>query len=1249
MKKIVLLLFLISGIVNAQDTNKVWDLLLKNDRQGARQAFDTTFKKQKDDSIELLVLDALIDKEMGTIYFDETFLKKMTKIEESENYLYPLWYEEYALGSPNSDGFTSLSYKKLDFVAGVDKYKSYPIVIYNKAIYDRRRLDFDAYKESINKLDAITKWQFCGVFENMNGSGLDIDYEPEHYAKNDKMFNANSNGIVNWYVPAIPQNEGYHFYYNEAEYGNGIIYAQSFIESDKTREVVLNLGTSGPIKVFVNDIEIYTNDKAVTTDLNAFHVKFNLLKGTNRLLIKSATDGNNDYFYAAIKDVNQNTIPALKYYDTYKPYNKATLEALNANEINPFFEDYLVTKLAKQPDSVFYTLLLYNAYIYNHKYEKAYKVIQKLTEKYPNSSLLKVELVSYYTLVDDSQKVEELNETLLLKDEDYYYSIATKIQDGNWTRKANISELEKYRDKAKKLNSEIFGQLYDFMITTRNADIDNAIKQAEEILDGSYDNENLVYNFASLYSSLKKDKEKTISIYEDIVSKREDITAQNALINYYQSVGRKEDVKAMVKSRIKHYSYLNSFYEEMIALANQENDYEFAIKNAEIGLANFPYSFDLMEKMGMAYNALKDTKKAEEYFKKSLTHYSSNSTLRKRLYDITKVPDEIDQVVTKNIYDLIKERRGSEMNSNYGVSILLDQYIVNVLPEGSRETKSVLVYQVTAENGIEELKEFNLARGNSLNIIKAEIVKPDGNIVPGEKNYNTIVFTNLAVNDVVYIEYENAVNGYGRFYKDFTETYTFNGAYPVHQALFSIIYPENVTFAYDVMNGEVPNTTQKINGRNCITWEKKNIPTMPLYESFSPEYNDIAMQIRISSIKSWSDISNWYADLVKKNLDMDRIALETYDEIFPKGVTNLTEEEIAYKIYEYIENNITYSSLDFRQSGYVPQKPSKTISTKLGDCKDVSTLFVAMAQKAGLKANLVLVLTSDNGTEGLKLPAINFNHCIVKVNFEDKDYFIELTDKYLPFKTMPMSLYNAKALVVSFDKKENEKSKVINVPANNKRQNIKTTTTTIKVADDVKYYTSRHQVKGLANSYYNELFSEATTADVRNKEFEESINSKLNKVVLLQDAKLIGKNDKFKDEMNFEIQFSVTEKLQSVGSLKIMEIPYLDKVYTRDVIAKEKRNFDILYTRYEDANEYDTEVILTIEEGKKFTEIPENKTLSFKKHQYSIKYELVNPTTLKVTRKVQLPWDTITTEEYAEYKKYVEEAIAAEESIVGFK
>lgn len=296
----------------------------------------------------------------------------------------------------------------------------------------------------------------------------------------------------------------------------------------------------------------------------------------------------------------------------------------------------------------------------------------------------------------------------------------------------------------------------------------------------------------------------------------------------------------------------------------------------------------------------------------------------------------------------------------------------------------------------------------------------------------------------------------------------------------------------------------------------------------------------------------------------------------------------------------------------------------------------------------MLVQTNDNGVNLIELPQISFNHCIVKVNLDGKEHFLELTDKYLPFKALPLSLYNAKALVVSFDKAINEKVNIINIPFDNALTNSSKTTTIVSIQDNIKNYVHTQALIGSGKAYYNELFSESITEDYRKKDFEENLNQRTGKVVVLESAKLMS-NERYSPEIIFETKFSVSEKLQSVGSLKIMEIPFLDKVYTRDVIANEKRNYDINYIEYENSKTYESEIILNIAEGQKFIEIPENKELMYKNHRYTITYEVVKPNSLKVLRKVNIPWNNIKPAEYADYKKYVEGVLEIEDQVIGFK
>src|SRR5690606_36495015 len=344
---------------------------------------------------------------------------------------------------------------------------------------------------------------------------------------------------------------------------------------------------------------------------------------------------------------------------------------------------------------------------------------------------------------------------------------------------------------------------------------------------------------------------------------------------------------------------------------------------------------------GKAYNNLKNTKKAEELFKKSLSHHTGNTALRKRLYDITNRKDESEEIVTADLYDYIAKNRQSSMKTDYGVIIVLDECIVNVFPEGGQKYDFTYIYEITSDTGVEHLKEYKLD-GYGTTDVKSEIIKHDASIVPAERSYDNLVLTNLKPSDVVLVKYQGVENAVGRFFKDITFNDPFRTYYPIELSRYGIIYPKDKTFQSKLVNGNIKENTQTVGDKKYTEWRAEKVEAVAIYEDYAPSLSDAIETLHISSIDSWADIANWYADLVQKNLEMDKVTTDVFHQIFPNGVAKLSEEEKAQKIYAYIQDNITYSFLDFRQSGYVPQKPSKTITTKLGDCKDLSALFVTL-------------------------------------------------------------------------------------------------------------------------------------------------------------------------------------------------------------------------------------------------------------------------------------------------------------------
>jgi hypothetical protein len=260
-----------------------------------------------------------------------------------------------------------------------------------------------------------------------------------------------------------------------------------------------------------------------------------------------------------------------------------------------------------------------------------------------------------------------------------------------------------------------------------------------------------------------------------------------------------------------------------------------------------------------------------------------------------------------------------------------------------------------------------------------------------------------------------------------------------------------------------------------------------------------------------------------------------------------------------------------------------------------------------------------------------------------------MTDKYLPFNSVVKGNYKAKGLVIYTDKSASGNSDLIDISIDNNTKTSFKTISEVNINGDLQNFSTKQFVMGETKSYYNDFFQDSQTEDFRKKNLEEEFGSVLDKVISVKSVKLLDGKDLTAKPLSYEVQFNINDKPQSVGSLKIMKIPFVTKPFTKEVVATENRSTDIQYTKYEKQNDYFEEVYLNIPEGMKFIEIPENKTLAYNGFNYSINYNLEKNNRLKITRKADTPWDNIKKEQYPEFKKFVEDAINAENQILGYK
>jgi len=113
--------------------------LLANKREEARKLFDKDLKSKEETNVDYLLLDAMLEYESGRLAFDDEYVVKFIKACKQKEYLYPVWYKPYMMDNASSSGYNDFTYKKIDLLAASEVFGKDPLVLYFKAICDRRR------------------------------------------------------------------------------------------------------------------------------------------------------------------------------------------------------------------------------------------------------------------------------------------------------------------------------------------------------------------------------------------------------------------------------------------------------------------------------------------------------------------------------------------------------------------------------------------------------------------------------------------------------------------------------------------------------------------------------------------------------------------------------------------------------------------------------------------------------------------------------------------------------------------------------------------------------------------------------------------------------------------------------------------------------------------------------------------------------------------------------------------------------
>lgn len=1096
-----------------------------------------------------------------------------------------------------------------------------------------------------NKIGALSNWQVLGTFENTSASGFNKDFNVLEHPESKAVFKNKIKTNISWFKPPVERSDKWFDFTYLFEVHNAIMYAQTFLNSLQDQEVIMRSGCSGSIKIWVNDQLITNEITERNCDLDIYANTVQLKKGYNRILVQiGESESGRANFLIRLTDKQGNTIQGLSTAATQQDYPKASIFR---TESIPFFaEAYFENQIKNDPNTILNYILLAETYLRNDKAYESRKYLKKARELAPESTFLSGVLVEAYSREGNKTELTKEGEFIKTKDPESFVSMQLLLAEA--LGKEDFAEAELYLTKIKNEYGESsYTDFTELGILAKQQKYDPMIQLSDKLYKKYPDNFEAVNLAYVIEQEIKKSPKTAQAVLKKYVSNTYSDKALLELAKVSFQNGKKEEGFAYYQARINNFPYAIGYYDDMAEQYFGVTDYKNALIYRLKVLDFAPYYGTYWKKLAETYNALNQKEKAIEAYKKAIELEPTLFAAHKALRTLENKPDLFSHFPKTNADLVFKTAAKADKYPNDNSLILINETQRVVYPQGTTEERDEILTKILTQQGIDEWKEFTIPfNENSQNYIveKAEVLKANGSKVKAESNENQLVFTGLEVGDAIHVVYRLEDLSSGMLGQHFNDKILFALGYPSTLVRYSLLMPENKPFQFKTNNVDIKPTIKQLENFKLYTWEQTNQAAI-IGESMMPTLNDIAPVLEVSTMPDWNFIGQWYSDLASTKAKSDFEVQETVRELFKEQPKNLSDLAKAKIIYNYIENNINYLSVAFMQSGIVPQKASRTLSTKLGDCKDLSTLFVAMCNEVGVKANLVLVSTRDNGDNNMLLPSINFNHCIATLDTEGTTYFIELTDNKNSFGSLSPLLTHTNILKIP---REGETFKTNLSKLSSNIKSVGGVYRQMALSLNQKDITAKIVSLKTGSIASGSRHANANLSpEEREKAIGESLSADFSSVLKVNHLTFFDL-EKRSDSLNYEYEYFVKNALSEVAGMKILSLPWSDKIKSSDFITAETRKMPFLLWEFLEAQEMKETIVCQIPAGKKLLEVPENIHLSTDFADFEMSFDLKGDK-LYAKRALIRKKDIISPNEYPAFREFFNKVIEADTKQLAIK
>ncbi|MEO0556242.1 MAG: DUF3857 and transglutaminase domain-containing protein [Bacteroidota bacterium] len=243
----------------------------------------------------------------------------------------------------------------------------------------------------------------------------------------------------------------------------------------------------------------------------------------------------------------------------------------------------------------------------------------------------------------------------------------------------------------------------------------------------------------------------------------------------------------------------------------------------------------------------------------------------------------------------------------------------------------------------------------------------------------------------------------------------------VQNSKLIISTPSELEFRFKEFNLSDKRTLEELEGRKVFTWEisnylpEKNEPFAPYWNNKNPYLitspNEFVFGGYEGDASTWESIGKWQLSL---NDGLDIISDELSNEIQRITADKSNEVDKIKAVYEYVQENTRYVSIQLGIGGWQPFSASYVESNGYGDCKALSNFTYSLLKSIGIKSYYTLIRAGENAIPLVAdFPSRQFNHVILAVPQEADTIWLECTNQTNPFGYLGSFTGDRHALMVT--------------------------------------------------------------------------------------------------------------------------------------------------------------------------------------------------------------------------------------------